>query len=83
MRYLIGNALGKTIKVDLDKGEIEWGEYMRVRVTLKVTKPLIKKKKLTIEAMELVWITFSYERLLDFCYWCGIMGHGHKDCDQW
>lgn len=56
---LIRNSLGKTIKVDLNVGEIEWGEYMRVRVTLDVTKPIIRKKRLAIEDMKVAWITFS------------------------
>lgn len=28
----------------------------------------------------LYWVCFSYERLPDFCYSCGKMGHGHCDC---
>lgn len=26
------------------------------------------------------WCRFEYEFLLDFCYTCGIIGHGEKDC---
>lgn len=78
---LIGNSLGKTIEVGLNEGEIDWGKYMRVRVTLDVTKPIIRNKRLAIEDMKPASITFSHERLLDFCYWCRLMGHGHRDCD--
>lgn len=67
-RSMVGNSLGKTIEVDLDDVEIEWGEYMRVRVKMDVTKSLVRKKKLAIRAMEPVWITISYKRLPDFYY---------------
>lgn len=82
MGDLIGNVLGRAKEVDLDEGKIEWGEFIRVRVTLDITKPLLRRKRLAIAEKELVWITFSYERLPNFCYWC-VMGHNHCDCALW
>ena len=29
---------------------------------------------------EMVWIEFKYERCPDFCYKCGTIGHGDKNC---
>ncbi|XP_042942811.1 uncharacterized protein LOC122276999 [Carya illinoinensis] len=37
---LVGNMLGEVIEVDLEKGEFEWGEYMRVRVLIDISQPL-------------------------------------------
>ncbi|KAI4991380.1 hypothetical protein ZWY2020_039751 [Hordeum vulgare] len=28
----------------------------------------------------LLWCRFEYEHMLDFCYTCGVIGHGEKDC---
>lgn len=58
---LIGNLLEQTKEVVLEAREVECGEYMRIRVKMDITKPLVRKKKLSMEAMELVWISFSYE----------------------
>lgn len=38
--HLIGSSLGKLSEVNLEKGELEWGEYMQVRICLDITKPL-------------------------------------------
>lgn len=56
---------------------------MRVIINLDNTKPLLRKKRFTVEGMKSIWINFTYERLLDICFWCGIIGHGHKDCSLW
>lgn len=75
----VGMALGSVEEVDLDYGEVEWGEFMSIRVAMDITKPLLHHKKLNLGGHELVWVSFSYERLPDFCYCCGILGHTHKD----
>ena len=28
------------------------------------------------------WIAFRYERLPNFCYWCGCLDHAEKVCDD-
>ena len=28
-------------------------------------------------------VSFKYERLPNFCYWCGRVDHGDKDCAIW
>lgn len=51
---LIGNSLGQCEKVDLDTSEMEWGEFMYVRVNLDITCPLLCWKKLNIGLLETV-----------------------------
>lgn len=43
---LVGASIGRVEEVDLEYGEIKWGEFMRVRITLDITKPLIRRKKM-------------------------------------
>lgn len=77
---LIGNSIGRLEQVDVETGEVVWGEYMRIRVSLDITKPLMWKNKFTIGNLPPTWIHFSYERLLDYCYGYGIIGHNCKEC---
>lgn len=54
IKNLIRNALGKAKEVNVVPDEVEWGEFMQIRVNLDVTKPLLRKKKLNIGLLELV-----------------------------
>lgn len=80
MRGHICWKIGDVVKVDLDKGELAWGEFLQVRVTLDVRKPLLRGTKFFMGDGESCWVRFSYERLPNFCYFYGYLGHGDKDC---
>lgn len=41
---LIGSPPGRVEEVDLEKGEMAWGEFMRVRVCIDTSKPLLRRK---------------------------------------
>ena len=59
------------------------GSFIRVRVTLDVYQPLCRGRVIKLEDGEKIWVSFKYERLPNFCYWCGCFDHGDKDCDIW
>lgn len=46
---LIWDSLGQIAEVDLEVGEVEWGEYMLVRVSVDIRKPLASKNRLPIK----------------------------------
>lgn len=71
------------MEVDIIDGEVVWNELMRIRIKLDVSKPLVCKKKIIIGDGEVVWVRLAYEHLLEFCYYCGIIGHCHKECSEW
>lgn len=56
---------------------------MRIRVTIDITKLMLQRKKLNLSFINPVWVRFSYKRLPDLCYCCGLLGHTHKDCSLW
>ena len=78
--------IGKTIRaVSCHRREAEMiaGDFLRVRVEVDVSKPLCKGRQVVLDDDEEVWVSFSYEKLPNFCYWCGMACHDNKDCDIW
>ncbi|KAL0302861.1 UNVERIFIED_CONTAM: hypothetical protein Sradi_6154200 [Sesamum radiatum] len=73
---VIGNRIGKF--VDFDK-ETTWGASVRIRVLLDIRVPL--KRFLRVRAADgEITLSFTYERLPNFCYGYGILGHIMRDC---
>lgn len=69
--------------MDVLKGEVVWNEFMRVCIKLDVTKPLVRGKRIKIGSSESTWVKFIYEKLPDYCYYCGLLSHGHWECEEW
>uniref|UniRef100_A0A2N9I474 CCHC-type domain-containing protein n=1 Tax=Fagus sylvatica TaxID=28930 RepID=A0A2N9I474_FAGSY len=59
------------------------GKYLRIRVRVNITKPLCQGRKISLGNGTESWVSFQYERLPNFCYWCGIPTHGERDCEDW
>ena len=64
----ITNEIGVPLLVDAAKSGLAWGTFLRIRVDVDITKPLIRSKMIHIEGMEKGWVYFKYERLLIYCY---------------
>ena len=62
----------------VNKGKINPSNYLRVRVFVDVNKPLVRIVPITLK--ELKNYTASYEKLADFYYFCGCMGHVVEEC---
>ncbi|KAK4431366.1 hypothetical protein Salat_0898700 [Sesamum alatum] len=80
MAEFIGNQLGQFRDVDLENDSQLWGSALRIRVGFHVQKLLRRALKLrTVLGAESL-LSFTYERLPNFCYWCGHIGHIMKFC---
>lgn len=64
---MIGASIGEVEEVGVGNGDVEWGEFLRVRVRVDITKPLPRGKKVSLGDSQTVWVTFKYERLPNFC----------------
>lgn len=53
---------------------------MRVQVEINIEQPLPDGFPLTRYIKSATWISFKYERLSDFCYCCGCLGHIQQSC---
>ncbi|KAF3953870.1 hypothetical protein CMV_020714 [Castanea mollissima] len=68
---LIGSTLGEVILVDASESGRAWGSCVRVRVKIDITKPLCWGRMVRLSGSYRRWVSFLYERLLIYCYWCG------------
>ena len=57
------------------------GRFIRAKVRFDVSKPLkcCTKIRLNFEG-DICWVDFRYEKLQEFCFACGILGHLVRDC---
>ncbi|KAF2323496.1 hypothetical protein GH714_035733 [Hevea brasiliensis] len=82
----LGNAMGECLERDennftkVKNFSSSWKSYARVRVKLDVRNPLWTDYHLRKKGGEWFKVEFRYEKLPNFCYICGILGHGEKFC---
>lgn len=78
----IGSYVGVYKHADKSSFDGSWKAFLRIRVSIDVTKPLKHKMKIKKTGGEWIWIDFKYERLPNFCFICGILGHGDRFCPK-
>ncbi|CAN1823845.1 hypothetical protein LINPERHAP1_LOCUS30538 [Linum perenne] len=75
----VGRALGDFVGTFIEYDERNMlpynRDFMRLQVELDIRKPLRREKNIRAEGGEGVKCKFRYERLPNFCYICGRMGH--------
>ncbi|KAK5818503.1 hypothetical protein PVK06_023443 [Gossypium arboreum] len=54
--------------------------YLRVKVCFDVRHPLKRKKRVMFSPRNYGYVTFKYERLTLFFFFCGRLGHGDSFC---
>ncbi|KAM2931996.1 hypothetical protein FF1_040127 [Malus domestica] len=54
--------------------------FLRAKVIVDTSKPLLTGCWLPRKQNQETWLEFRYERLQDFCYKCGRIGHTNMDC---
>ncbi|KAL7175920.1 hypothetical protein ACSBR2_029486 [Camellia fascicularis] len=83
---IIGNKLGRLLRVEAHcEGLLLYRNFLRIRVEIDVTKPLPRGFNLNRGGLPPVagsnsWISFKYEKLSDFCFDYGRIGHERKVC---
>uniref|UniRef100_A0A803PDL7 Reverse transcriptase domain-containing protein n=1 Tax=Cannabis sativa TaxID=3483 RepID=A0A803PDL7_CANSA len=76
----IGNILGSFVETDPKNFIGVWRDYLRVRVTFNIDKPLRRRLQCTKTDGTVFWVSFKYERVPTFCYICGLIGHSERFC---
>jgi len=78
----LGNFIGEFLEYDVKNSANHLRSYMRIRVLLDVSKPLKRQKKIKRLGGDSQIVKFKYERLGNFCYYCGVLGHIEDYCDK-
>ncbi|OMP04828.1 Ribosomal protein S21 [Corchorus olitorius] len=55
--------------------------YMRARIEIDARKPLLPGFWVPRLGKDRIWVKLKYEKLGDFCFACGKLGHSMKNCD--
>ncbi|KAL7200545.1 hypothetical protein ACSBR1_032466 [Camellia fascicularis] len=82
----IGNCLGKLIAIEaLSDGLFLGKSFLRIRVEIDVTKPLLQgfilhRHSQSGKTLSDVRILYKYKKLSEFCYDCGRIGHDNTSC---
>lgn len=75
----VGAKLGRYITADVDSDAEAWGKSLRVRAEIDITKPLRRGVVIRLNNGLERWAELKYERLPNFLFHCGIIGHRLKD----
>ncbi|KAK4413578.1 hypothetical protein Salat_2770500 [Sesamum alatum] len=79
MAMLIGNRIGVLQHVDLDSKGKFGAHHMQVK--LDITKSITCVLKMRVVLGDERLLSFSYERIPNYCYHYGCLGHIMKGCD--
>jgi hypothetical protein len=78
----IGKFIGDAV-LDVDNGDcpgIICQHHLGMCVVLDVSKHLVPGFHLPRPGLPSLWIKFLYERLADYCTFCGLIGHRKSFC---
>ncbi|KAK3229487.1 hypothetical protein Dsin_001368 [Dipteronia sinensis] len=77
---LLAEMVGIVIELPMVTNKC-WGEFMSVRVSVDITKPLNRGIIVWIEEFGVMFtVMIRYERLSNFCFGCGVIGHVLREC---
>lgn len=74
----VAKKVGDLLLVVVNEGKINPTPYLRARVWLELQKPLVRVVPVMLK--ESMKYLVQYEKLPNFCYFYGCMGHEVSEC---
>lgn len=68
------------LKIDEQIASLSWAKYARVCIELDILTQPLWRGFWTGDEEHRVFVVIQYERLLTFCYHCGLIGYGKSSC---
>ena len=83
MNQKVAEGICSTVGTVIQKPnmEVDGGSFMRVRVSMDVTRPLSRGRMVSVGQGKEQWVSFKYKCLPNICYWCGCLNHDDRDCE--
>ncbi|CAA0841608.1 Unknown protein [Striga hermonthica] len=79
--YKIGKLFSKLHDVVVPGNGSSNGKVMKLLVDLQLNEPVLRGTHLKL-GTDSTWVEFKYENIQNFCYYCGRIGHGDKNCSS-
>jgi hypothetical protein len=74
----LARKLGKAKEVQMALKLFYEGNYVRIRVMIDTTKPLMRFVSLSVIGEGRKRLAVKYEKIPFFCKWCGLLGHDYE-----
>jgi hypothetical protein len=79
--WKLAEKVGTVMKVEVDSQGRAWGAYFRAKVQINLSKPLMRCVSMFSEKRQMtVRFDVKYEKLPNYCYSCGLIGHSSVIC---
>ncbi|KAL5747522.1 hypothetical protein ACOSP7_024526 [Xanthoceras sorbifolium] len=78
--HMMAEMLGTTVEIPVEPKDC-WGRFLRMKVINDITKPVRRRLRMRLKEFNMTVVALiRYERLPDFCFACGEIGHSLHDC---
>jgi hypothetical protein len=80
--FQVGSTVGEVEDIDVLDDGVGWGEYLRVKIRIDLSKPLARGRIIRVQDKEL-WVALQYEKIPRFCFNCGVAMHNNQKCGEY
>ena len=79
----IGRNVGQVLEVDfIGEPQMLCKRFVRVRINMNINAPFCLGIFLPRPSLKDLWISLKYEKLLELCFRCGLIGHSEGKCTE-